>query len=102
MDRARSTPRGVHEVVMSVEMAQRVDAAKRGIRGKRGVRASPNDASGAPLGGVGLPLNRPARPQLELLVPVEVARRLLLEPQPVVLGRLLQELRRLLEDVLVT
>src|SRR5215217_4636018 len=35
-----------------------------------------------------------------LLVPVEVARGLLLEPEPVVLRRLLQEVRRLLEDVL--
>ena len=34
-----------------------------------------------------------------LLVPVEVARRLLLEPEPFVLRRLLQELRRLLELV---
>src|SRR3954469_16620550 len=36
-----------------------------------------------------------------LLVEVEAARRLLLEPEPVVLRRLLEELRRLLEDVLV-
>src|SRR3954451_18351492 len=36
-----------------------------------------------------------------LLVPVEVARRLLLEPQTVVLGRLLEEVRRLLEHVLL-
>src|SRR3954463_3542034 len=35
-----------------------------------------------------------------LLVPVEVARRLLLEPQAVVLGCLLEELRRLLQHVL--
>ena len=35
-----------------------------------------------------------------LLVPVEVARRRLLEPQPVVLGRLLEEVRRLLQHVL--
>ena len=35
-----------------------------------------------------------------LLVPVEVARRALLEPQAVVLGRLLEEVRRLLQDVL--
>src|SRR5690242_4165144 len=35
-----------------------------------------------------------------LTVPVEVARRLLLEPEPVVLRRLLQELGSLLEDVL--
>ena len=39
--------------------------------------------------------------ELELLVPVEVARRLLLEPQAVVLGRLLEEVRRLLQHVLV-
>src|SRR3954464_5724241 len=36
-----------------------------------------------------------------LLVPVEVARRLLLEPQAVVLGRLLEEVRRLLEHVVI-
>ena len=35
-----------------------------------------------------------------LLVPVEVPRRALLEPQALVLGRLLQEVGRLLEDVL--
>ena len=35
-----------------------------------------------------------------LLVPVEVARRALLEPQPVVLGRLLEEVRRVLQHVL--
>src|SRR5690349_25175358 len=35
-----------------------------------------------------------------LLVPVEVARRLLLEPQAVVLRRLLEEVGRLLEHVL--
>src|SRR4051794_27862390 len=35
-----------------------------------------------------------------LLVEVEVARGALLEPEPVVLRRLLEELRRLLEDVL--
>src|SRR3954453_2460619 len=37
-----------------------------------------------------------------LLIEVEVARRLLLEPEAVVLGRLLEELRRLLEHVLAT
>src|SRR4051812_50077234 len=46
------------------------------------------------------PANGGRTPVRCLLVPVEVARRLLLEPEPVVLGRLLQELRRLLEDVL--
>jgi hypothetical protein len=34
-------------------------------------------------------------------VQVEVARRLLLEPEPLVLGRLLEKLGRLLEQVLV-
>ena len=37
----------------------------------------------------------------ELLAEIEVPRGLLLEPEPVVLGRVLQELGRLLEDVLV-
>src|SRR4051812_29399863 len=40
------------------------------------------------------------RPTRALLVEVEVARRALLEPQPVVLRRLLQEVRRLLQQVL--
>src|SRR4051794_4452303 len=39
--------------------------------------------------------------QARSAVEVEVARRLLLEPEPVVLGRLLEEVRRLLEHVLV-
>src|SRR3954451_14234511 len=39
--------------------------------------------------------------RLERLFEVEVARRLLLEPEAVVLGRVLQELRRVLEDVLL-
>src|SRR5690606_23120216 len=35
------------------------------------------------------------------VVEVEVARRALLEPEPVVLGRVLEEVRRLLEDVVL-
>src|SRR4051812_34055403 len=52
---------------------------------------APQDSSRSPGG----PTGRPGGSAVE----VEVARRLLLEPQPVVLRRLLQELRRLLEHV---
>ena len=45
--------------------------------------------------------SRATRPVSGLLVPVEVARRLLLEPQAVVLGRLLEEVRGLLQHVLL-
>src|SRR3954447_17074274 len=42
-----------------------------------------------------------APPPLHLLAEIEVARRLLLEPEPIVLRRVLKELRRLLQHVLV-
>src|SRR5215211_6669384 len=64
---------------------------KRG--GRRGGRPSPQLSSGRG-GRVGLP-RRGAAPLIE----VEVARRLLLEPEPVVLRRLLEEVRRVLEEV---
>src|SRR5205823_11677537 len=52
-----------------------------------------------PGGGSSLLSARPGR-VFPLLVEVEVPRRLLLEPQAVVLGRLLEEVRGLLEHVL--
>src|SRR5215218_6343888 len=58
---------------------------------------------GARIGRPSAPLKRAGRTSVRsparLLVPVEVARRLLLEPQAVVLRRLLEEVRRLLEHV---
>ena len=79
----------------SVESKAALGAAglhKRGGRG--GGRPSPQPSSGR-----GGRVDLPRRGGRAHLIEVEVARRLLLEPEPVVLRGLLQEVRRVLEDV---
>ena len=89
-------------VCTNVVSEKRVSRAKASIVASSMSSASRTTASWLPVSGVEVKTSSQVTGwrTRALLVEVEVARRALLEPQAVVVGRLLEELRGLLEDVL--